>query len=222
MDSTGRTGSIRGNGNDISSNWRLPWSNAVGSQTMYCTDCHGSAVTSATSVIPDGTSSWGPHGSNNNFLLKAPWTTATGTGSTNDLCFRCHNPNTYTGSSGTRTGFWIGRGSRGTGKDGHETHNAKIGSMKCNWCHIAVPHGWKNKAFLVNLNDVGPEVNAAAGTAIANASLPYSNGPYYRNAMLKVDVFGPSGNWSIGDCGQPGTSDDTARSWMQGTCGNPP
>ena len=26
------------------------------------------------------------------------------------------------------------------------------------WCHVAVPHGWKNKSLLVNLNDVGPEV----------------------------------------------------------------
>ena len=221
MDSTGRTGSIRGNGTDISARWRTPWSNAVGSQTMYCTDCHGSE-TAGTTAIPTGSAPWGPHGSNNNFLLKGPWTTSTGTNNTNDLCFRCHNPSTYTGSSGARTGFWIGRGSRGTGKDGHETHLSKVGSMRCNWCHVAVPHGWKNKALLVNLNDAGPEVNLAAGTEIANANLPYSNGPYYRNAMLKVDTFAQSGNWSIGDCGRPGTSDDTARRWMQNTCGGPP
>jgi hypothetical protein len=28
-------------------------------------------------------------------------------------------------------------------------------------CHTGTAHGWKNKAFLVNLNDVGPEVNRA-------------------------------------------------------------
>lgn len=222
MDSTNRTGSTRGNGTNISNNWRSPWNNSVGSQTMYCTDCHGSEVTSATSVIPNGTNSWGPHGSANDFLLKAPWTTATGSGNTDHLCFRCHESGRYTGTSGARTGFWIGRGSRGTGKDGHDTHYAKINRMRCNWCHVAVPHGWKNKALLVNLNDVGLEAGVANGTVIANGSLPYSNGPYYRNAMLKIDVFGPSGNWSIGDCGTPGSSDDGARSWMQGTCGNPP
>lgn len=223
MDNTGRSGSARGNGTDISSRWRAPWNNAVGTQTMYCTDCHGSD-TAAAGVIPDSGKPWGPHGSANNFLLKAPWRTITGTGNTGDLCFRCHNSANYTGSTEARTGFWIGRGSRGTGKDGHTTHRDKISGniMRCNWCHVAVPHGWKNKALLVNLNDVGPEVGLAAGTEIANGSLPYSNGPYYRNAMLKVDTFAASGNWSIGDCGRPGTSDDTARSWMQGTCGSPP
>jgi hypothetical protein len=103
-------------------------------------------------------------------------------------------------------------------------HRDKVSGniMRCNWCHVAVPHGWKNKALLVNLNDAGPEVNLPAGTEIANGSLPYSNGPYYRNAMLKVDVFAESGKWSIGDCGRPGTSEDAALTWMQNTCGGPP
>lgn len=223
MDNTGRSGSDRGNGTDISNRWRAPWNNAVGTQTMYCTDCHGSD-TAAAGVIPDTDKPWGPHGSANNFLLKAPWRTVTGTNNTSDLCFRCHNAANYTGSTEAQTGFYIGRGPRSVGKDGHKVHRDKISGniMRCNWCHVAVPHGWKNKALLVNLNDAGPEVNLTAGTEIANASLPYSNGPYYRNAMLKVDTFAASGNWSIGDCGRPGTSDDTARNWMINTCGSPP
>src|SRR6185369_11491739 len=50
---TGRTTASRGmsGGNP----WVTPWSNAVGTQTMYCTDCHGSAVTTSKSVIPEGT-----------------------------------------------------------------------------------------------------------------------------------------------------------------------
>jgi hypothetical protein len=223
MDSTGRSGSARGGGTDISSRWRAPWNNAVGTQTMYCTDCHGSD-TAAAGVIPDTGKPWGPHGSNNNFLLKAPWTTATGTGNTDHLCFRCHNSGPYTGSSEARTGFYITRGGKSKNKDGHKVHRDKVSGniMRCNWCHVAVPHGWKNKALLVNLNDAGPEVNLPAGTEIANGSLPYSNGPYYRNAMLKVDVFAESGKWSIGDCGRPGTSEDAALTWMQNTCGGPP
>ena len=39
----------------------------------------------------------------------------------------------------------------------HAFHTDKIERIRCNWCHVAVPHGWKNKALLVNLNDVGEE-----------------------------------------------------------------
>jgi hypothetical protein len=90
MDSTGRLATIRGNNNDISARWRLPWSNAVGTQTMYCSDCHGSNVAAATSVIPDGGENgnpWGPHGSSNNFILKGQWNSSTGSGQQGDgLC----------------------------------------------------------------------------------------------------------------------------------------
>ena len=43
----------------------------------------------------------------------------------------------------------------------HAFHVDKIERLRCTWCHVAVPHGWKNKALLVNLNDVGPEVGLA-------------------------------------------------------------
>ena len=116
----------------------------------------------------------------------------------------------------------------GTGKDqdGHKIHNDKTGGIRCNWCHIAVPHGWKNKALLVNLNDVGPEAGVAAGTVIADAAIKgvgYKNGPYYRNAMLKVDNWAASGDWAIGDCGPVGASESAARAWMKDNiCNNPP
>jgi hypothetical protein len=45
----------------------------------------------------------------------------------------------------------------------HAYHTDKIERMRCNWCHVAVPHGWKNKALLVNLNDVGEEAGQPAG-----------------------------------------------------------
>jgi hypothetical protein len=31
-------------------------------------------------------------------------------------------------------------------------------------CHTGTAHGWKNKAFLVNLNDLGPELNKISGS----------------------------------------------------------
>ena len=225
MDMTGRTTGARGGLS--ANNWNLPWRNAVGNQTMYCSDCHGSSVTSSTSVIPDGGENgnpWGPHGSTNDFVLKGTWNTTSGSGQSTTLCFKCHASNIYapTSGGGTRTGFWIGNGSdRGSGKDGHFIHSSrdKLSTSHCNWCHAAVPHGWKNKALLVNLQDVGPEAGQPAGTVIANGSLPYSNGPYYRNAMLKVKNFRPSGDWWIQSCGATGQD---SRSWMQNTCGAPP
>jgi hypothetical protein len=221
MDNTGRSGTTRGNGADISGNWLLPWRNAVGTQTMYCSDCHGSAVTSNTSVVPDGGENgnpWGPHGSGNNFILKGAWDSASGSGQASTVCFKCHAQNVYapTDGGGARTGFWTNEG-----KDGHFIHSGrdKLSRSRCNWCHVAVPHGWKNKALLANLNDVGPEAGLAAGTAVVNGSLPYSNGPYYRNAMLKVKSFKASGSWTQNDCGALGQD---SRDWMRNTCGNPP
>ena len=199
MDSTGRTPAVRGG--LAANNWLLPWSNAVGTQTMYCSDCHGSNVASGTSVVPDGGENgnpWGPHGSNNDFILKGLWNTATGTGQqATGLCFKCHDYTTYATKAGRRTGFFL----TDAGTDGHTLHADKIGRMRCNWCHVAVPHGWKNKAFLVNLNDVGPEAGLVPGTQVQQYDRPYNNGPYYMNAVLKIRTFRTSGQWTAASCG---------------------
>ena len=213
MDNTGRTAAVRGGAN-ATARWVLPWSNAgaEGNQTMYCSDCHGSNVTAATGVVPDGGengNAWGPHGSNNNFLLKGLWTTATGTGQqATGLCFKCHAYNAYATDSGTRTGFF----DAGSGKgDLHSYHANKIGRMRCNWCHVAVTHGWKNKQFLVNLRDVGPEAGRVAGTVVAPR---FSQAPYYMNSMLTVTSFARSGAWTDGNC--------SGKDWMKDNCSNPP
>ena len=179
-----------------------PWNTGQGTQTMYCIDCHGSATTSTTSVIPNAGNSWGPHGSANDFLLKGRWTNSTAVTSavSSEICLKCHNANMYNSSANQNTqdtGFWAaGRG------EGHGFHYAQLGRMRCNWCHVAVPHGWKNKALLVNLNDVGAEVGLAAGTNVGTG--PYTRGPYYMNAYLKINSFKASGQWSpnknMGDC----------------------
>ncbi len=145
---TGRTTALRGmsGGNP----WLAPWSSQVGSNTMYCSDCHGSNVASATSAIPDNGdngNSWGPHGSSNDFVLKGAWTD-TGGSNANLLCFKCHAKANYAGSSdsGRKTGFYDGS----TGKGNlHNYHVNKIGKeLRCTWCHAAVPHGWKNRSLL--------------------------------------------------------------------------
>jgi hypothetical protein len=256
MRATGRTLAKRGiTGN---SPWYRPWSGNVGSQTLYCSDCHGSgttgtgktyndgnAPTGRGTVIPDGGTNgnpWGPHGSNNRFLLKGTWDKDTGgaTG-TSFLCFKCHDRAVYATSSdsGRRSGFYDG--TRGKGNL-HNYHVDRMGELQCTWCHVAVPHGWKNKMLLVNLNDVGEEAGQGAGASRevrinANAD-HYTQEPYYLEAKLKIRAFSRSGNWDYNNCGSSNktganliastngnaTSNrtDSNVDWMKAVCDTPP
>ncbi|MGE4088401.1 MAG: hypothetical protein AB7F93_09975 [Immundisolibacter sp.] len=218
--------------------FRAPWGNAVGTQTMYCSDCHGSN-TADNSVMPVGGengSPWGPHGSQNAFLLKGLWNTNVGADNRGDngpnangLCFKCHNPATYANRNGSgTTGFF--NSDRG---NLHAFHTDKIERIRCNWCHVAVPHGWKNKALLVNLNDVGPEAGRAGNEEWRmNASgQAFNQEPYYLNAKLKVRSFATSGSWVDTNCGSAnsatsfganGNNATNGRDWMRDVCSNPP
>ena len=247
MNSTGRTPSVR---SADANNWTPPFNAAVGTQTMYCTDCHGSNTPPGT-VDPDGQGNengavWGPHGSTNYFLLKGDWsgnapgspendfTNRPGTGdddsgtdTSDHLCFKCHDYEQYAATTGTTqaSGFsgmgcmcLGGMGGMGGGNF-HRAHEAVTTNFRCNLCHVAVPHGWKNKNFLVNLNDVGPEGGLAPGTQVRNNTTSgYVNGPYYNRAVLKVVNFARSGNWRAGDCGSVGApgNGQTGVAWMNG------
>ncbi len=242
MNATGRTTSVRGaNAN----NWITPFNNAVGTQTMYCTDCHGSN-TAAGTVDPDpgqeNGAVWGPHGSSNYFLLKGDWsgnvpgslvndfTQRQGTGediaSNDHLCFKCHDYDQYASTSGSTqdsgfSGFSCGM-MCGPGfslrRNFHRFHVQQVSQFRCNLCHVAVPHGWKNKNFLVNLNDVGPEGGfGSTGNQVRNSTRTgYVNGPYYNRAALKVYSFANSGSWSAGNCGSRGSPGNgrTGVNWM--------
>ena len=202
MAPTGRTGRA--------GTWLAPWNNAgaLGTQTMYCSDCHGSDTTRAIGTTPtampvgntatnENGNAWGPHGSNNDFLLKGVYSGTTGEGQAETgLCFKCHSYNSYADRGGG-TGFQTGRG------DGHTVHFDRIDTpIKCNWCHVAVPHGWKNRGLLLNLNDVGPEAGLAAGTSVGfTNNVGYTNGPYYRNAFLRIGSFPAAGaQWAESAC----------------------
>jgi hypothetical protein len=246
MEATGRTGSARAT--DVN-NWITPFNNAVGIQTMYCTDCHGSDTATGT-VDPDpgqeNGPAWGPHGSTNYFLLKGDWsgnadgspendfTNQPGTGdddngndATNHLCFKCHEYEQYAGTSGTSqaSGFsgmgCMCLGGMMGGGNMHRLHVARVTNFRCTMCHVAVPHGWKNKNFLVNLNDVGEEAGFPPGSSNEvrnNTENAYVQGPYYNRAVNKVYSFASSGNWSANDCGSIGVSGNGERgvSWMNG------
>ncbi|MDT8383957.1 MAG: cytochrome c3 family protein [Gammaproteobacteria bacterium] len=240
--------------------WLAPF-RAVGTQTMYCSDCHGSNTANGTAV-PSGSQPngpvWGPHGSNNNFLLKGPWsgdrTTGTGVGQTSHLCFKCHDFAQYADPNNTApldSGFQLGADGGGGGGMGgmgggdmcmggggmcggmggmdggggvmnnlHIFHANQVTNFRCNLCHVAVPHGWKNKNFLVNLNDVGPEGGLSIGTQRRNGTTAgYVNQPYYNRAALKVASFAASGNWQPANCGSVGApgNGQTGVAWMAGS-----
>jgi hypothetical protein len=225
MAPTGRTLAIRGiTGTDP---WLLPWSNvaggtsSVGRNTMYCTDCHGSKSTSATSVVPATGKPWGPHGSEYPFLLKGAWVDGAG-GLTDMLCFKCHTKAVYSGAANTdrRSGFY----DSSTGKKNlHNYHVEKLGKeLRCTWCHVAVPHGWKNKSFLVNLNDLGPEAGYAGVGNVAPAG-NYTNGPYYYKSVLRITSFGRSGDWRSNNCGGGASEGSSSKDYMMKTmCNNLP
>ena len=208
-----------------------PWNGAnIGSQTMYCSDCHGRNTANGTAEPPAGTP-WGPHGSENDFILKGTWGTTTGNDNSG-ICFRCHSRSNYA------TDVNDGKGDFGEFDSGfggprnvnlHHEHAKRIDrpNLRCTWCHVAVPHGWKNKALLVNLNDVGPEAGETTGTEILidSDAASYTKGPYYLNAKLKILNFAESGTWQDSDCGSlsgTGTEARVGKDWMGEVCLTPP
>lgn len=227
MAATGRTTALR---SANANNWLSPWNGSafIGTQSMYCSDCHGSETGLGT-VVPSGGEDgrpWGPHGSTHDFILKGEWNANTGApGTENHLCFKCHSFTRYA----TKDGLGIPSGFGGEKDENlHAYHADKIEQLKCNWCHTAVPHGWKNKGFLVNLNDVGQEAGLAPGTQVRNnTTAAYNQGPYYLNALLKVVTFATSGNWQAVNCGSVGPpgNGQVGRDWMRDSnenCENPP
>ena len=227
--------------------WRMPFQN-IGTQTMYCTDCHGSSTLVNEGAVPQNGENgypWGPNGSNDVFLLKGPWDNTTGSIQPNGLCFRCHDYNQYgraiptsqwppapapspavkpSGFKTTVTSPVIPFGT----KNLHVGHSSLLASgafnkpFLCSFCHVSIPHGWKNKVFLANLNDVGPEASRPPGTQVRytgfspTGSGRYYQEPYYNGAALKVRNFARSGEWAPTDCGSAGPPGNGAsgQAWM--------
>lgn len=236
---TGRSWNERRIGNTASSNFRAPFNgttspNGLGLQTMHCSDCHGHDATWTQGSGPDLTKVQGPHGSSRDFILRDTWSTSTTiggwSGSGSGLCFNCHNPTAGTsgvgdGSAGGRTSGFNAHSSGASGGHGNG-HSGKA----CMRCHVAVPHGWKNKALLVNLNCRGEE-NGATTCNITNNFAnypnrhgPYTSGPYYVGAFLRIATWRASGNWTETSCGTYNAADPAnsrwGKDWMTdgGTC----
>ena len=204
-----------------------PWNGAnIGTQTMYCSDCHGSNTPNGTAE-PAGNDPWGPHGSNNVFILKGTWSAAN-SNNASTICFRCHSRSNYATDANDGNGAQFASGFGGPRNINlHHEHAKRVGggvNLKCNWCHVAVPHGWKNKAFLVNLNDVGPEAGLPPNTEvpITGNNSTYNVGPYYMNAKLKIINWRESGTWRVQDCGSASGSPSSGQDWMKDVCDPPP
>lgn len=238
IDNTARTAAVRGNMDP--NNFLAPWNDNtganIGNQTMYCSDCHGSdtGVGSGT-VVPVGGEDgapWGPHGSSNAFILKGAWDTAAAPPAGNEICFKCHDKNNYSPTtvgafpkSGFSTPVALGGGMgagvcnmpAGSETNLHIGHKALVGELRCTWCHTAVPHGWRNKALLV---DITNDPLAETGNN-CNGVEPCTVGPYYQNAYLGGNAGGinwaTSGNWVDTDCGGGGAGGG----WMNNTCNAP-
>ncbi len=254
MDATGRSAAVR-NMSSSTDLFMSPWDGVnIGTQTMYCVDCHGSDTGLGGDAVPVGGEDgnpWGAHGSTNDFILKGSWTPTTGR-TADGICFKCHSYTNYATATNAATGVNTGNPLYKSGFGGvataattsttlsaagmpdndsnlHALHAQRLGrNLQCMWCHAAVPHGWKNKGLLVNLNDVGPEAGQPANTEIAtSAGITYTKEPYYAGSVNKIVTFATSGNWQASNCGSSGSpaagnATGTGLAWMQTVCSNPP
>jgi predicted CXXCH cytochrome family protein len=168
------------------------WNTAVTNQTMYCSDCHSNNNAAGPK---------GPHGSTATLgssvsggILVANFTDDYATTKnisdnqpSNDLCFLCHDPQTYL--SGANNYNLAGTGFNTSGSTNYNLHtrHREIASTsafsqfayRCVNCHTRIPHGYKNKAMIVIGTDGADATTYAAsgGPKISSASLisPYGS-----------------------------------------------
>lgn len=187
---------------DASINLRPPFVANIGVQTMHCSDCHGQSASWTAGVGPTAGTVQGPHGSDQPFLLRGVWTSSITLSNVNSsspsaLCGNCHQPRVDPGSGWSGTGF-----------NPRHQPDGNMSGLACMRCHIAVPHGWRNKAFLVNLRCVGTEVSTLTGNCNVVRSAykdttAYTGQPYYYQSRLQVTTWRRSGDWgtSLTPCG---------------------
>jgi hypothetical protein len=143
---------VEGAGKNLNINaaaWTNGWKET---SLVYCTDCHTS----------DDTTIRGPHGSNNRWILKRPYTNANSPAlASNGLCFDCHSYAVYASTSTSTVGSrWRGISDR----PGH-TH----GGYSCYACHDS--HGSSTTPFLL-----GHSVSVYTKTATGGSCDPSCHG----------------------------------------------
>ena len=138
-----------------------PWATNLGTQTMYCSDCHG--TDNEASGDPKG-----PHGSSYKYMLKGTnkyWPTnasgvlyQTGSGTTAAnltglFCLNCHPLRV----SAIPKATWYNKVH--TEHDGNQLNN-----VACIRCHILVPHGGKMSRLIGDNDGTMPAPYAYLGT----------------------------------------------------------
>ncbi len=161
-----------------------PWNSNIGTQTMYCSDCH----TKEGDASPRG-----PHGSNNPFILRMAFADTTAAKGINqpatDLCFECHDSNTYLNGSGTTTGFKTTAGTNlHTQHYINSTNAISNYGYRCVNCHTRIPHGWLRKAMII-VQGEGATYGAQYEAGGANAGLIQS---------IVGGALPQSGNYGVG------------------------
>ncbi|MDH4276337.1 MAG: cytochrome c3 family protein, partial [Gammaproteobacteria bacterium] len=156
-----------------------PFDQAVGTQTMYCSDCHEA---------------------HSGKMKKAG----------DALCYDCHSINSYgnTGASVSASGFscnvapCVSATPATTFSNLHVRHAQLVTGYRCSDCHTKQMHGWKLKAFLVDVNAVGTEVADVPGVKAPG----YTFLPYYDAARLQLTggVAANAGSWTKASCGASG------------------
>ena len=139
----------------------------IRSARLKCSSCHGSD--GAGGSTPEG-----PHGSAYQFILKVPsgspytrWDSTVRYSDGNVWCLNCHDPNF------TNTGFVQGS---------QNLHTRRHNRRACQYCHVAIPHGWKRYRLLrLDDCDSSPYVGITGG--------------------LRSGInWKTSGNWQESDC----------------------
>lgn len=171
--------------------------NLTPNSMMNCSDCHSYEETFDGSGGPKG-----PHGSDYWPILDGPYDETTGARGTETLpnrhlCFRCHDPDVYSGSGtagGTATGF---SKSSGSNRNLHTRH-VGLRDQPCIACHAAIPHGWKRRALLIY--GMGPGADPAPYNG--HVRYPGDGGSSAYGIPSDADLVSESksGNWQKNDC----------------------
>lgn len=146
---------------------------------MTCSDCHGSNVQNDPA---------GPHASQLQYIIKAPWNVKTGQRTENTsthLCFLCHDFTTYdTAVNNRNTAFSANSGAENL-HGFHAQQNNVVANrpIACMDCHDAIPHGINRMGLLVTTSD---PPRLLGGTVLLKQS--------------DVPNWGPPFNWSKTDC----------------------
>lgn len=142
-----------------------------GDSLMYCSDCHQA----------DNSEVKAPHGSQYRYILKKPYTASSSsrTMSNNEICFDCHNYNTYANDQASNTVKAYSRFNPPAYNRGHTYH---VGNRRypCYACHDT--HGSANQKFLL-VTGRNPGLNSYTMTANGGTCAPTCHGSKTYNSI---------------------------------------